>query len=355
MRLLLLPFSWLYGLVIRIRNLAFDLGVFSQDAFAVPLIVVGNLSVGGTGKSPLVQYLARFLSQKYRVAILSRGYGRHSRGFRWVEKSSTAGEVGDEPLQYAFTLENVRIAVCERRAEGIRRLLSEHPAPQVILLDDAFQHRRVKPGFSILLTEYSRPFTRDFLLPAGRLREPVQAKKRADAMVLSKCPSVLEEAEISLLREEIAPAPAQSLHFSYIQYRDHLEGLYTGALSLSDLSTTAVLLFCGIANPEPLAAFLRQHCVALEMKRFKDHHPFSVADVLGLKSKFQGLQQAGRPSVLVTTRKDAMRLLSAEMRQHLAGLPVFVIDIETAFHKGSGDALETRVQTYLDAAFRANG
>ena len=346
MRRLLLPFSWLYGGIIRLRNAAFDAGVLKSTGFEFPVIVVGNLSVGGTGKSPLVMFLAGELSKKYKVAILSRGYGRLTKGYLLLDKSSTARQGGDEPLQYVQALENVRVAVCEDRVEGIRRLKNDFPDIDVVLLDDAFQHRQVKGGLNILLTDFSRPFFRDAMLPAGDLREPVAGKKRAGIIVVTKCPADISPADQTSWREKIKPDHKQSLVFSYIRYREPLP-LFEGAKNVAPDRNAAVMMVCGIARPEPLQQHLESIFASVIAKIFPDHYDFSVADVLRLKQEFLKLQQKDPQAVLITTRKDAMRLQQAELKMHLEDLPFFVIDIAPGFIGQQEELFLSKINSFL--------
>ncbi len=327
MRLLLLPFSWIYGWIVWIRNRMFDLHWLKQESFEVPVITVGNLSAGGTGKSPLVLHLAEQLCTEYKVAILSRGYGRTTSGYRLLDDSSTATTVGDEPMQYFRLLKGVHVAVCEKRAEGIRRLLQMDPSVQLILLDDAFQHRYVKPALSILLTDYSFPYDQDHLLPAGRLREPVAGAARASMVVVTKCPSDITPQKKQELEQRLKRSPAQQFFFSYIRYRDLALRGQEVTLPLSSLKGKKILLVCGIARPEPLLGFLQSQGAVTTELFFPDHHAFSAGDALQMVKKFG---QSGA-EWLVTTRKDAMRMEAAELQQHLSRLPVYILDISPAF------------------------
>ena len=342
MRLLLLPFSWIYGVVVSIRNLLFDLNWLKQESFPVPVVTIGNLSAGGTGKSPLVLKLAEELSARYEVAILSRGYGRTTRGFILLDEQANASTVGDEPMQYTRMLKGVMVAVCEKRADGIRALLKMNPSVQLILLDDAFQHRYVKPGFSILLTEYSRPYFQDHLLPAGMLREPVSGAKRADAIVVTKCPREMNPAETESMKMQIHPLPAQHLFFSYIQYRE-LHSFSKGPeMNLAALHGKKVLLVCGIARPEPLRDYLQSMGAVIEEMFFADHHLFTSGDALSMVKRFE--QSAAE--IVITTRKDAMRLEAKELRQHLDRMPLYIMDISPEF-SGAGKNLSGLISDFV--------
>jgi len=330
MRRLLLPFSWLYGLIVLVRNKAFDWGVLREERFGIPVVAVGNLNVGGTGKSPTVLHLAGLLKNRYKIAILSRGYGRSTRGFHLVTRETPWREAGDEPLQYAMQLDHVTVAVCESRREGIRRLLSHDPGINLVLLDDAYQHRYVMPDCRILLTTYARPWYDDNLLPAGRLREPASASRRADIVVVTKCPVLPGPVERESFSRKLGLKPVQELFFSSIRYRETLSGLYGEVTSVSELKSKSVLLFCGIADPSPLLSWVMEHAGSVEMKQFADHHDFTVSDLVQLRKSFDRLSQKG-PACMITTRKDAMRLQESESRTHLVSLPVWIADMETEF------------------------
>ena len=354
MRKLLWPLSWVYGVAVYLRNMGFGLGLLKQVDFPVPVVVIGNLSAGGTGKSPLVQLLAGALSKEFKVAILSRGYGRSTKGFRMVSKGDAARQSGDEPLQYVHTLENVIVAVCEDRVEGIRRLLAEGSPPDVILLDDAFQHRYVKPGYAILLTEFSKPYYSDSLLPSGNLREPAAGAKRADAIVVTKCPPQVTVQERQKIREELKPLQHQQIYFSYIHYRDPLQRPDGSHVPLEILNQSKVMLLCGIANPQGLTDFVSSKAIAVETCVFPDHHPYSVGDIIKLKNRFMSFASSHTgQSFLLTTRKDYMRLLNPELQHLLKELPLLILDIEPAFFQSDQMSLHDTVRNYI-MGFRKN-
>jgi len=330
MRYLLLPFSWLYGLIVRVRNLFFDIGWLKSAAFPVPVVVVGNLSAGGTGKSPFVLQLALQLKERFQVGILSRGYGRSTRGFLLVDDQSTAAQVGDEPLQYRRSFPELMVAVCEKRAVGIREMLSRKPDLQMVLLDDAFQHRWVRPSVSILLTDYSRPFYADHLLPAGSLREPVSGAERADVIIMTKCPEDLSAAQRVELTAKLRRYERQKILFSYIRYRELIHRMTGERSDFSSLKGERVLLVCGIAHPEPLRAFLLRCGAHVDAFVFPDHHAFTAGDGVAIRHRFR---QSGAVR-LITTRKDAMRMEAAELRQHLDPLPIYIAEIYPAYFPG---------------------
>ena len=351
MRMLLLPLSWIYGMIIRIRNWAFDVGILKSSSFKVPIINIGNLSVGGTGKSPMALYLAQLLSSNYKVAILSRGYGRDSKGFRWVTPQSTAREVGDEPLQYFHSGLPLMVAVCEKRVEGVNELLKSENPPEVIILDDAFQHRYIQPGFNILLSDVNQPFYDDYMLPAGNLREPKSGSRRADAIVFTKCDSSMNEADQEKMAAKASLKSGQSIHFSYIHYREELLGMDGSTLQMGSLKSKSVFLFCGIANPSPLMQFVEGNCDQLKTKLYPDHHDFSVADAIQLKNEFlKFAKTSDQAHVLVTTRKDQMRLMNKEIQYHLKELPIYIIDMDVKFLPNAKSNLDELVLDFFSNA-----
>jgi len=332
MRMLLLPFSWIYGMIIRIRNWGFDIGILKSTSFDVPIISIGNLSVGGTGKSPMGLYIARLLSSKYKVAILSRGYGRATKGFRWVTSQSTAREVGDEPLQFFHSGLPLMVAVCEKRVDGVNEILKSENKPDVILLDDAFQHRYINPGFSILLSDVQHPFYNDYMLPAGNLREPKSGSRRANVVVFTKCDEKMDQSVQAQMEAKAALNSDQHLFFSYIHYREELLGMDGSFLKMESLKSKSVFLFCGIANPSPLKHFIEENCESLTTKFYPDHHDFSVADAIQLKNEFlKFAKSSDQAHILITTRKDQMRLMNKEIQYHLKELPIYIVDMEVRF------------------------
>lgn len=291
----LLPLSWIYGAVVWLRNRLFDLGVLPQRSFRVPTICIGNLAVGGTGKTPMTEYLIRLLTgEGLHVATLSRGYGRSTRGFRIVTADSTAAEAGDEPRQMKRKFPDITVAVCEDRCHGIGQLLATgNRQTDVILLDDAFQHRYVRAGLNIVLTDCSRLYSRDALLPAGRLRESRSGAGRAQMVVVTKCPDRMQEHERQGIRNELKLNVGQQLYFSRIKY--------DGEVRARD-----ILLLTGIADPTPLEQHLRATGARVHTLRFPDHHRFSDKDLRLIARTFRNIDSSDK--LIVTTEKDAQRL-----------------------------------------------
>jgi tetraacyldisaccharide 4'-kinase len=325
---LLLPFSWLYAGGAAIRNVLYDRGCRKSEAFAVPLLNVGNLRVGGTGKTPHVAWLvAELLRQGHRPAILSRGYGRQTTGPRLVAPADSAATVGDEPWQYfqQFALAAVPVAVAEARRLGVQLLLEKYPTVTVIVLDDAYQHRAVRPTLNLLLTELARPFYTDHVLPAGRLRESRTGAGRADVVIVTKCPPNLSEAAQAAVIQHVRryTRPAAPVLFS--SYRYGPPQPFTPETPAYP-SPTAALLLTGIAQPSPLREYLESQGYHIQYHAdFPDHHAFQLADLERLRAQWQ----PGQP--IFTTAKDATRLQAPALRAALQGLPLYIIPVETTF------------------------
>jgi tetraacyldisaccharide 4'-kinase len=317
-RFLLFPFCLLYDLVTRIRNVFFDIGFFKEKWFKLPVIVVGNLSVGGTGKTPQIEYLIRFLKDNFQIGILSRGYKRKTKGFLLLNRTHSAEDVGDEPLQYFKKFRNINVAVHTNRVEGIERLLQEKQ-PEVILLDDAYQHRKVKASFYILLTKYKDLFVDDFILPTGNLRESSQGAKRANFIVVTKCPENIDVAEQNSIKSKLDKFN-KPVFFTTISYAKTLKG--TALVSMDDLKEFKVLLITGIANPNPLLDYLTQKGIDYLHLKFPDHHDFSLLEVNEIQQKFEDLN--GIKKLILTTEKDYVRL---EKKLEV----LYFLEIETSF------------------------
>ncbi|MDO7849722.1 tetraacyldisaccharide 4'-kinase [Hymenobacter sp. M29] len=343
--ILLLPFSWLYAGVMAVRNWLYDRGWKKSEAFAVPLLGVGNLRVGGTGKTPHVIWLVEeLLRQGHRPAILSRGYGRQTTGPRLAGPADSAATVGDEPWQYFghFAGQAVAVAVAEKRGLGVRLLVETHPEITIIVLDDAYQHRAVRPTLNVLLTEYARPFYEDFVLPAGRLRESRSGARRADVVIVTKCPVGLTETAREVIRQRIGrySRAAVPVLFSGYDY-----GAPQALVTLPETNGNEVmpgasplptpgpaLLLTGIAQSGPLREYLDSQGYDLRYHaHFADHHVFQPTDFVALRQHWQ----PGWP--IFTTEKDATRLQAAELRPALAGLSIYTIPVRVAF-LGTGAA-----------------
>ena len=343
-KILLSPISLLYGTGVGFRNWAYRRGILRGISFSVPVISVGNLSVGGAGKTPHIEYLIRLLDPYLQIATLSRGYRRKTRGFLVVRPEMTVEEVGDEPLQYARKFPDVMVTVAEERAFAIPEIVGRRPDTQLVLLDDAFQHRAVQPGLNILLTQHELPYTRDYLLPSGRLREWRSGSERADIIVVSKCPPDLSREEADALIKEIEPLDYQRVFFSYYDYSAPYY-LLDSRYRLRMEEGIDVLLISAIANTDYLLAHLRSVARTVRSLEYADHHYFSGNDMSNLQRRFGELE--GRHRAIITTEKDATRLLS--FRDFIAEekLPVFVLPTEVKFLFGEGEAFNGLVRDFL--------
>lgn len=335
-----MPFSWLYGVGVSIRNAMFDLGILKSKSYDIPIISVGNITVGGSGKTPHVEYLVRLLKKHAKVAVLSRGYKRKSKGYVVADKNSTMKDIGDEPFQMHRKFRDIVVAVDKNRRHGIERITSDDTTKDtdVILLDDAYQHRYVKPGINILLVDYHRLIIYDKLLPAGRLREPKEGKTRADIVIVTKCPKDLKPMSFRVLSRAMSLFPYQKLYFTCLDY-GKLKPLFKGKeRSLDEIQPNEnILLLTGIASPEQMEKDLKPHSEHIFHLRHPDHHQFTQKDIEKLNTVFDSLPH---PRMIITTEKDATRLesmenLSDDVRNNIYVLPVEVkvmLDQEEKFN-----------------------
>ena len=337
----LLPLSWLYGIGVGIRNKLFDLGILKSRSFSVPVISVGNITVGGSGKTPHVEYLVELLKEDAKIAVLSRGYKRKTKGYLLADEHSTVADIGDEPYQMHQKYPDIVVAVDEDRCEGIDRLMTDEQTrdTEIILLDDAYQHRYVKPGINILLIDYHRLIVYDKLLPAGRLREPVSGKNRADIVIVTKCPDALNPIDYRVVSKALDLYPYQALLFSSIVYGDlrPFNGNAPARPLSSIVSDESVLLLSGIASPQQMENDLRAYSEHITPLIFADHHDFTAEDVDAIHQQFAALPS---PKIIITTEKDEVRLraldgLSDEVKAALYVLPIkikFLLDHEETFN-----------------------
>ncbi|WP_108821319.1 tetraacyldisaccharide 4'-kinase [Dysgonomonas sp. Marseille-P4361] len=325
----LLPFSWLYGFVVYIRNKFFDWGLLKHEEFEVPVICVGNITVGGTGKTPHTEYLVRLLSKQYRVAVLSRGYKRSSKGFVLATDSSTSAMIGDESFQIKKKYPDTIVAVDADRRRGIRKLLALENPPEIILLDDAFQHRYVKPSYTIILSDYNRPVYEDRLLPAGRLREPFSSMRNANMIIVTKCPDDLQPIDFRIISHDINVFPYQGLYFTSFTYKN-IEPVFSGANqsdSLAALRNKHILLVTGIASPKALLKELSKYTEKIDTLTYPDHHNFGSKDIKHITNTFRGIKSEDK--LILVTEKDAARFVSRDdidedLRQRLFYIPIEV-------------------------------
>ncbi len=323
------PLSWLYGLAVSLRNWFFNVGLLHQQSYDIPVIAVGNITVGGTGKTPHVEYLVRLLHKLTKVAVLSRGYKRRSKGYVLADDSSTALTIGDEPYQMTRKFKDIYVAVDANRREGIARLTTDESTNDVgvILLDDAFQHRYVKPGINILLVDYHRLIIYDKLLPAGRLREPLSGKRRADFVIVTKCPADLKPMDIRVLTKAMGLYPYQELFFTTMEYGE-LYPLFEGSNDEPPkLKGHNVLMLTGIASPEEMESDIKTKCRSLTTMTFRDHHVFTPKDIEAISDAFA---QMDSPKIIVTTEKDSTRLLQAKLTDAIKSA-LYVLPIQVRF------------------------
>ena len=311
-RKILFPLSILYSAIASIRNYCFDKGIFKSYSFNLPVIVVGNLSIGGTGKTPQIEYLIRLLTDNYKVATLSRGYKRKSEGFILADANVNPSVIGDEPFQFYSKFPNIQVAVDADRKNGIEQLLSNSNKPDVILLDDAYQHRRVKAGFYILLTSYNELYRDDFQLPTGNLRENRSGAKRANVIIVTKCPSDLSKQEQANIKNKLAISPKQTLFFSTIEFDEYVYS-ENGKQLVSEIQNVDKLLLAGIAKPQTFFAHLQS--IKEECLIFSDHHQFTEKDLLEIKNKANN-------KIIITTEKDFVRLKGSLPKESLYFLPI---------------------------------
>ena len=343
-RMLLFPFSLIYGLIIFLRNRLYDKNVFSATSFNLPLICVGNLSVGGTGKSPMVELLVKNLKNKYRIAVLSRGYKRKTKGYALADERATALEIGDEPMQFHVKFPDVPIAVGEERMVAIPQLLHDRPHTQAIILDDAFQHRAVKAGLNILLTDYNNLYTRDWFLPTGDLRDERASAHRASIIVVTKCPNDLPPEEKESLLKEIRPQPHQRVFFACLRYDQPYHIIYKDHRAIT--TEDELLLVTGIANPRSLKNYLHECSKTYYEVAYNDHYIFTIDDLRDIKRKFGQINSEKK--LVVTTEKDAVRLVKFE--QELKDIPFYVLPIGHHFLYGEAqsfiDIIGNFISTY---------
>ena len=345
----LLPLSWFYGIGVGFRNLLFEMGVLKEHTYKTPVISVGNITVGGTGKTPHVEYLIRLLKDHVHVAVLSRGYKRKSSGFLLAQTDTPLSDIGDEPYQMKQKYPDITVAVDAKRTRGIEYLISGKEAGleiDAILLDDAYQHRYVKPGLNILLVDYHRLIIHDKLLPAGRLREPVKGKDRADIVIVTKCPTTLNPMEFRVLTKQMNLYPYQQLFFTTIKY-EPLRPLFDGTEQiekLEELTGRHILLLTGIASPKQIYYDLKSHTPDIYPLRYSDHHNFKKKDIKKINEAFEALPS---PKLIITTEKDAVRLKETEGLTPEARRGIYVLPISIEFMLQGEESFNEKIIGYV--------
>ena len=340
-RILLFPLSLVYFLIIFLRNRLYDNGILKSASFNLPLICVGNIAAGGTGKSPMTEYLVRELKSHFKIATLSRGYKRKTSGYALANANSNALEIGDEPMQFHLKFPDVPIAVGEERMEAIPQLLHDRPETQAIILDDAFQHRSVKAGMNIVLTDCSNLYTRDWYLPTGDLRDEKTSIKRADIIIVTKCKPGMPAEEKDAVIAELEPEKNQALFFTTIRYG---KPYHITSKKLAQVTTEVeVLLVTGIANPRPLKHLLQEKSKTYYEMAYNDHHIFTIDDLKDIQKRFNGINASNK--IILTTEKDAVRLVKFE--QELAAMPLYVVPIELEFLFNDAPRFNGLISTFI--------
>ncbi len=343
LRLLLFPFAIIYGSAIGLRNLLYDLRVIKQHSSPCVVISVGNLTTGGTGKTPHIHYLIKLLQKKYNLAVLSRGYGRKTKRYQEVNLESIPDATGDESLQTKIRYPDAHVFVDENRAKGIQRILNDHDNVNVILLDDAFQHRKVKPSLSILLTAYDELFTEDYILPMGNLRESRTGYKRADIIVVTKCPPAISFKRREEIINQIKPQKGQQVFFSFIQYADDLISLDGKEKKVLSSKVRSIAL-SAIARPDYFEKYISEKTDPLKVFRFKDHHHFTEDDLKKIALEIKKLELEG---IIICTEKDAVKLRSHQELIDKLRSSIFVLPIEMQFVNSDNNSFDSAIFTFL--------
>ncbi|MRT92110.1 tetraacyldisaccharide 4'-kinase [Ancylomarina sp. 16SWW S1-10-2] len=352
LKFLLIPFTLIYASVLSVRNLMFDWGFLKSSSFDLPIISVGNISVGGTGKTPHTEYLIRILQGKYKLASLSRGYKRKSKGFILADKHSNSLDLGDEPMQMNRKFPKLNVAVDADRVNGVQQLITNNNELKLdcILLDDAFQHRYIKPGLSILLIDYNRPISHDFVMPTGRLRESTSGKKRADIIIMSKCPKDLSQSKADELKKDIKPQAHQELYFTCLDYAP-IEPVFKTSIELAQLNeakkeSLGILLVTGIANPTPLRKYLSAYCSDLNEIQFPDHYTFKDKDIHQIEREFNNLKTDNK--LIITTEKDAIRFIDMKIESDILKKNMAYIPLQIEFLHKTKDQFDKHIHQFVE-------
>lgn len=347
-RVLLFPVSVVYGVIVIIRNWLYDKNILKSASFNFPLICVGNIAAGGTGKSPMVEYIVSVLQNHHKIATVSRGYKRKTKGYVLAGETTTALDIGDEPMQFHIKFPDIPVAVGEERLVAIPQLLHDHPALDAIILDDAFQHRSINPGLNIVLTEYDDLYVHDYFLPTGDLRDSRYAARRAQIIIVTKCPENLSTEESEKIKKQLHLAEYQQVFFTSIAYG--IPYHITKEEPVPFNRNEEVLLVCGIANPKPLKLYLQEQVNTYYQKTYSDHHIFLIDDLTDIKKRFDQIQAAEKR--IITTEKDRVRLL--KFRQELDKLPVFVLPVKHHFLFGATGVFEASLHQFINQFKKTN-
>lgn len=350
-QIVLYPFSILYGIVTGIRNWLFDKKIFTSTKFDIPIISVGNLSVGGTGKTPHTEFILALLQNDRKIALLSRGYKRQTKGFFLANKNADALKLGDEPFQIYQKFPKVTVAVDEKRVHGVQKLLEVVPDLEAVVLDDAYQHRYIAPGLSILLTDYNHLYSRDLVLPAGKLREWKSGSKRANVIVVTKCPENLNDDEMRLIEHEIQLAANQELYFSQYVYQEIVpvfpdfenEKWTFSSIKKNDV---AVLLVAAIVYPESIVAHLANYSAKIETLFYRDHHSFLIEDLLLIMKKFDEIDSQHK--IILVTEKDAARLVTNQFFPDKLKALIYALPIKVKILNKQENIFIQKIKDYVD-------
>ncbi len=324
---LLLPFSLIYGIIIGFRNWLFDVKIIKSKSYFTPIINVGNIAIGGTGKTPHIEYLIKSLQPNYRLATLSRGYKRKTSGFIISSSNHSYEDIGDEPKQLKYQFPSVIVCVDEKRQRGIENIETLESSPEIILLDDAFQHRYVKPGLNILLTDYFHPYWKDYLLPMGNLRDSKAQADRADIVIVSKTPKSISPIKKRIIKKELNLFPYQNLFFTTIKYGKLVKLGHTKKINIDN--NFSVLMLTGIAKSKHLKTHLNISFKEVFISKFRDHHSYTESDISNIINQFNNINNPNK--IIVTTLKDAVRLKDNSIFAELSKLPIYYQAIEVGF------------------------
>lgn len=345
-KILLFPFAVLYGIITSFRNLLYDWKILKSKSFEVHTICVGNLAVGGTGKTPHVEYLIKLLKDDFKIAVLSRGYKRKTSGFLLADNTSTALDIGDEPLQYKTKNPQLDVCVDADRVRGVKKILEFAELPKVIILDDAFQHRALNCELKIVISEFNNLYIHDCMMPAGYLRESKRGIKRADIIIISKTPERTTAVEIRNAIKDLNPQAHQQLFFTWLKYGE-LVGFQNPndtIDTLNDLFRYRIILFTGIGNPTPLVTYLKEYSSDVKHLSYSDHHQFTIQDINDIRTELDAIE--GGNKIVITTEKDAMRLRSGDLQDLANTLPLYVLPIEVDFKEKTLEFNET-IKNYV--------
>lgn len=348
-QLLLLPLAFIYELILRLRNHIYDIKLVAPTSFDIPTICVGNLAFGGTGKTPHIEFLIQLLQDNFKIAVLSRGYARKTQGYVFAGENSSALLIGDEPFQIFLGHPEVAVGVCESRVLGIPNLLYDAPETNLILLDDAFQHRQLQCGLNILLTDYERPYYKDFLVPSGYLREYRGAAKRADIIIVSKCKPTLTKQEAELIKKAISPKAHQTVFFSTMAYANPVPVF--GSTQILD-KNSQILAFSSIAKPESFFNYLKEQFAVVKHKTYPDHHLLNDREIIDLTERFELLE--GQDKAIITTVKDRSKLLSLDLPESFKKLPIYSLSISPQILFEEELSLKKLILAYIEK-MRAEG